>query len=104
MAGDQKSDCGWHCRRGHNHIPAVVATSQQFGDMLENALGSREGGVMEKIFGTNKELASMNIALIICAIMILVGLVINDQQYWDKIITIIAAMMGYIFGRGGKSE
>lgn len=65
---------------------------------------SQEGGWMGKIFGTKKELASMNIAVIICIILFVSGFFINDSQYWDKIIPIVAATIGYIFGRGGKSD
>lgn len=65
---------------------------------------SKEGGWMGKLFGTKKELASMNIAVMICIIVFIAGFFINDTQYWDKIIPIVAATIGYIFGRGGKNE
>lgn len=65
---------------------------------------SKEGGLMGKLFGTKKELASMNIALIICILLFMSGFIIKDPQYWDKIIPIVAATIGYIFGRGGKSD
>lgn len=57
-----------------------------------------------KTFGTKKELASMNIAVMICIIVFIAGFFINDTQYWDKIIPIVVATIGYIFGRGGKNE
>lgn len=65
---------------------------------------SKEGGWMGKLFGTKKELASMNIAVVICIILFISGFFINDPQYWDKVITLVAATIGYIFGRSGKSE
>ena len=65
---------------------------------------SNEGGWMGKLFGTKKELASMNIAVVICIILFVAGFFIKDSQYWDKIIPIVAATIGYIFGRGGKSD
>lgn len=65
---------------------------------------SKEGGLMGKLFGTKKELASMNIAVIICIILFISGFFIDDLQYWDKIIPIVAATIGYIFGRGGKTD
>lgn len=65
---------------------------------------SKEGGWMGKLFGTKKELASMNIAVVICIILFVSGFFIKDTQYWDKIIPIVAATIGYIFGRGGKSD
>lgn len=65
---------------------------------------SKEGGWMGKIFGTKKELASMNIAVIICLILFISGFFINESQYWDKAITLVAATIGYIFGRSEKSE
>lgn len=72
-----------------------------------NSIGSdksKEGGWMGKLFGTKKELASMNIACIICIFLFLGGFIINESQYWDKVIPIIAATIGYIFGRGGKTD
>lgn len=65
---------------------------------------SKEGGLMGKIFGTKKELASMNIAVIICLILFISGFIIKDSQYWDKVIPIVATMVGYIFGRSERSD
>ena len=42
----------------------------------------------------------MNIALIICVLLLVIGLIINQSNYWDKIIPIVAATIGYLFGKG----
>lgn len=91
-----------------------VISTQQFSslstDIQQSVINSinndksKEGGWMGKLFGTKKELASMNIAVVICIILFVSGFFIKDSQYWDKIIPIVAATIGYIFGRGGKSD
>lgn len=58
----------------------------------------KEGGTLGKVLGTNKTNASMHIAFILCILLLIVGLVIRDNSIWDKIITLIAAALGYIFG------
>lgn len=97
----------------NDKIVNVISTEQFSGlstDIQQSVLNSinndksKEGGWMGKLFGTKKELASMNIAVVICLILFITGCIINDSQYWDKIIPIVAATIGYIFGRGGKSD
>lgn len=94
-------------------IVNIISTDQFSGlstDIQQSVLNSinndksKEGGWMGKLFGTKKELASMNIAVVICIILFVAGFFINDPQYWDKIIPIAAATIGYIFGRGGKAD
>lgn len=97
----------------NDKIVNVISTEQFSGlstDIQQSVLNSinndksKEGGWMGKLFGTKKELASMNIAVVICLILFITGCIINDSQYWDKIIPIVAATIGYILGRGGKSD
>ena len=92
-----------------------VISSDKFGnltpEMQQNILnqiektGQRDGGIMGKLFGTKKELAAMNIALIMCMILFIVGFAVNESQIWTGILTIEGTALGYIFGKGGgKNE
>lgn len=72
-------------------------------DSLENR-SRKEGGLMGKIFGTKKGLSEMFVALAICLILVAIGVFVNTESIWDKIIPIFAATTGYIFGRGKGSE
>ena len=62
----------------------------------------KNGGIMGKIFGTNKDNAAMNIALVVCVLLIIVGLIcmLSGNEQWDIVITGIMTTVGYIFGRG----
>ena len=64
----------------------------------------KEGGMLGKIFGTNKTNISIYIAFILCIILITVGFFIKDKDIWDKIFTIVAAVLGYIFGATQKEN
>ena len=55
---------------------------------------------MGRLFGIKPANAAMNIALIICVLLLVIGLIINQSNYWDKIIPIVAATIGYLFGKG----
>ena len=63
-----------------------------------------DGGFMGKFFGNKKELASMNTAFVICVLLLLVGVFVNDLQFWSGILPVVGAAIGYIFGKGGKTE
>ena len=62
----------------------------------------RDGGILGKLLGTNKVNVSMHITLIICVSLIVLGFFISDKDVWDKILTLIAASVGYIFGANQK--
>ena len=64
----------------------------------------KDGGILGKCLGTNRTNLSMHIALIISAALILAGCIIQDKELWDKITTIIAAALGYIFGATQKDK
>lgn len=70
-----------------------------------NEAQEKEGGIMGKLFGTNKDNAAMHIAFSICILLIVVGIICmatgNDQ--WSVIITGIMTTVGYIFGHGIKN-
>ncbi len=53
---------------------------------------------MEWLFGTGSGNASKHIAFISCVILIIVGFIIGEKEVWDKILTILAVSIGYIFG------
>ena len=58
----------------------------------------QEGGMLGRLFGTNKINVSIYVASILCIVLIIVGSFIRDKDIWDKIFTILAAVFGYIFG------
>lgn len=65
----------------------------------------RDGGFMGKFFGHKKELASMNIAFIICVLLLIAGAVVGTQEFWNGILPVFGATIGYIFGKSNnKSE
>lgn len=65
-----------------------------------NTNKAKEGGAFGYVFGVNSVNAAMHIAFVICVLLLGVGLIINDSQYWDKTVPIIAATIGYLFGKG----
>lgn len=82
-------------------------------DSLEKA-NQRDGGVLGKFFGNKKEIASMNIAAVICILLILIcgldvvhSILADKELHMDLISTIIPVVslsLGFIFGKGGKNE
>ena len=58
----------------------------------------KDGGWLGKFLGTNKTNASIHIVLLISIFIIIAGGFIGDKEIWDKIFTIIATSIGYIFG------
>ncbi len=58
----------------------------------------QEGGMLGKLFGTNKTNVSIYVAAILCILLLIVGVCVGDKEIWDKIFTILAAVFGYIFG------
>lgn len=50
------------------------------------------------LFGTDRVNASKHIAFTLCVILMIVGFFIGEKEIWDKIFTIVAATIGYIFG------
>lgn len=64
----------------------------------------KEGGFLGKFLGTNRINASMHIAFIICLALIVVGSVIKESNIWDKILTLIATAIGYVFGTTQKEN
>lgn len=82
-------------------------------DSIEKA-NQRDGGVLGRFFGNKKEIASMNIAAVICILLIAIcGIDISHSILSDKelhmdlistIIPVVSLSLGFIFGKGGKSE
>lgn len=62
------------------------------------------GGIMGKFFGNKKENAAMNIAFMVCILLIIIGIIcmVTGNEQWNLIITGIMTTVGYIFGRGSK--
>lgn len=92
-----------------------IIISEKFGEyepeiqkIILEGLESRnqkEGGLMGKIFGTKKDLSAMFVALVICILLLIIGLIVNTDSIWDGIFPIFAATIGYIFGKGsGKDD
>lgn len=47
----------------------------------------------------------MFVALVICILLLIIGLIVNTDSIWDGIFPIFAATIGYIFGKGsGKDD
>ncbi len=98
----------------HDSIVSVISSekftslSTDMQELVLNTIESgnkRDGGLMGKLFGNKRELASMNIAFLICILLFVSGIIVGEQQYWDKVLPIVAAAIGYIFGKGsGKAE
>ena len=63
-----------------------------------------EGGIMGKLFGTNKDNASIHCAFVICVLMLVVGIVcmILGENYWNVIFPAVTSAIGFIFGKGNK--
>lgn len=78
-----------------NQKQIIVGLSQQ----EEN-----NGGIMGKFFGNKKENAAMNIAFMVCILLIIIGIICmaTGNEQWNLIITGIMTTVGYIFGRGSK--
>lgn len=83
-------------------------------DSLENR-SQKEGGFMGKLFGNDKDLASMNVAVFICTVLMLICIIDivqscfgNRQMHMElisSIIPVISLAIGFIFGKGkGKNE
>ncbi len=64
----------------------------------------KDGGILGKLLGTNRTNLSMHIALIMSVVLILAGCYIQNNELWDKITTIVAATLGYIFGATQKDK
>lgn len=111
----------------NNHVKAgteirELVTSEIFQNIPESiqekALNSienqnkNEGGRMGEFFGTKKENAAMNIAFIICCILlafclidIIHAIIYGKSAYTElikAILPIITLTLGYIFGKGEK--
>ena len=91
-----------------------VISSDKFGDFTPDMqqeilnkldiIKQRDGGIVGKLFGCKKELASMNVAFVICALLMLAGVFVGTQEFWNGILPVIGAALGYIFGKGGGKE
>ena len=78
---------------------------------LANSMG-KEGGFFGKFFGTKKENASMNIAFVICLLLIIlcaidiIHAVLNDASAYTEltknVLPVISLSLGFIFGKGEK--
>lgn len=91
---------------------AAVISSDNFIELSEksqkealDAISSnkeKEGGFLGRFFGNKKEIASMNIAFVICILLALIGWISSsaEKDYWDMIIPAITTGMGYMFGKG----
>lgn len=69
-----------------------------------NEAREKEGGLMGKFFGTNKDNASIHCAFVICVLMLVVGIVcmILGENYWNVIFPAVTSAIGFIFGKGNK--
>lgn len=82
-------------------------------DSLESR-NQKEGGIMGKLFGNDKDLASMNVAVFICTILMLICIIdivqscFGDRQMHmeliSSIIPVISLAIGFIFGKGKNKE
>lgn len=99
---------------GSDNITSVIS-SEKFGEYdaelqkeILNKMDDsqkRDGGFMGKLFGNKKELASMNIALILCVLLLLTTAFVKSEQLWNGVLPVVGTALGYIFGKGGdKSE
>ena len=72
--------------------------------LTRNDSTGQEGGFMGKFLGTKKENAAMNIALIICFLLVIIGAIsqFGEKDYWEVIIPAITTALGYIFGKSEK--
>lgn len=71
---------------------------------------TKAGGLMGKLFGVNREIASMNIAALICFMLILIcivdvlSMIFTDNglhmELISAIIPVISLSVGFIFGKG----
>lgn len=108
---------------GSDNITSVIS-SDKFGeyspemqqailDKLEK-MGQNDGGLMGKLFGNKKELASMNIAVFICSILLLICAIdvihsiwINGEIHMNLITTMIPVVslaLGFVFGKGESNK
>lgn len=79
-----------------------------------DVVNQRNGGFMGKFFGTQKELASMNIAATICIILILICLCDIIRSFFaggeihmdliSAIIPVVSLSLGFIFGKSGEDK
>ncbi len=69
-----------------------------------NQAREKEAGLMGKFFGTKQENASIHIALTICVLLTIIGIICMfvGNNYWNMIIPGIMTTVGYIFGKSGK--
>lgn len=77
--------------------------SEQNQQMVISGITDRkdmDGGLMGKLFGMKPTNAAMNIATFICIFLLIIGMFLNQSQFWDKTIPIVAATVGYLFGKG----
>lgn len=93
-----------------------IATNKEFKELdkdiqakvLEQISGEKNweksGGMMGKIFGSNKDNAAMNIAFVICVLLSGIGIacMLCGKECWNVIIPAIMTAVGYIFGRGDR--
>lgn len=72
--------------------------------LTRNDSTGQEGGIMGKFLGTKKENVAMNIALIICLVLVIIGAISQfaGKDYWEVIIPAITTALGYIFGKSDK--
>lgn len=73
-------------------------------EISSNSASREDGGIMGKIFGNKKENAAIHIALVICVLLVIIGVICNatGKDYWNVIIPALTTGMGYIFGKGDK--
>lgn len=91
-----------------------IISSDRFGEytpeiqqIILNNLDKRnqkEGGFMGKIFGTKKNLSAMFVALAICILLVIIGVIVGSQETWNGILPIFGATVGYIFGKGSDKD
>lgn len=86
------SQKGFSCLSEENQKLAITTVKES---------KSSDGGFMGKLVGTNPTNAAMNITLIICIVLVIIGFVTGGTQ-WDKIMPVIAGAIGYIFGKSSN--
>lgn len=96
-----------------DEVSTVISTPNyvQLSENVQNTIittlheaKQNEGGLMGKLFGTNKDNASIHCAFVICVLMLVVGIVcmVLGKDYWNVIFPAVTSAIGFIFGKGNK--
>lgn len=108
----------------NNDSISGIVSNDKFGELSEEMQkqilatlkenNQMDGGWMGKFFGSKKEIASMNIAVTICMLLLFMciievihstytGTKIN-MELISTIIPVVSLALGFIFGKGGGKQ